>query len=194
MDHQKLRKVQEILGLFDEKADLLAQRRFSQRLRDEGAGVRLRSGTGERHVTYFGPDDEDLAAFLLTLRLFLQDNERTSLRNMARLYSALPISEALRQEASDRRSALNTKLAEAPHVRIVGEGIDTLCAVLDVFMYGHHAHANSAKRMIHRRLTNDEEIYALARHGFLQAVTEVRNAVFWFRDFHTRVRQELTRA
>ena len=79
------------LDLFNEKARKLEGLSFTRILASQKTGVTLSWKEGDPvTIERSGPDDEAIDAFVLTLRFFIQDNESTSLRNLANLYAGLP--------------------------------------------------------------------------------------------------------
>jgi hypothetical protein len=94
-----------------------------------------------------GPDEEALQAFLLTLRLFCQDNEEISLRNMANRVSRLTLASDLKQEFLDRRDTLNAYLDHThgpPSFQIGSSKPVTNRQIFEAFTYGKYAHLTQA--------------------------------------------------
>ena len=76
------------------------------------ASVRWARGepwTGE----YSGPDGEAVDAYILTLRMLIQDNEPISLRNMRRLYREERIAVSLADQFDEACAELNAFLDTA---------------------------------------------------------------------------------
>lgn len=95
-----------------------------------------------------GPGEEELQAFLLTLRLFCQDNEEISLRNMAQRVSALQLDGTLKQKFIDRRDSLNAWLDRAhgpPKFKIGGDDFITNRQIFEAFTYGKYAHLTKSE-------------------------------------------------
>jgi len=95
MAHSEIRIA---LNLFNEKADKLRNSNFVK-ASVENSGVSLSWQEGESfQITRTGPTEENVDAFVLTLRFFVQDNERSSFRNISKLYTDKAISEEHRSE------------------------------------------------------------------------------------------------
>jgi len=78
------------LEMFVEKANELDRSRFFRDKSQIGALItfdRLQGWDG----VYVGPDDDSLKAVVLTLRMFIQDNEAISLRNMRRMLAGTTV-------------------------------------------------------------------------------------------------------
>src|SRR6266404_5800044 len=93
MAHSEIRAA---LNLFNEKADKLRNSNFVKAaLENSGASLSWQEG---EQITRTGPTEENIDAFVLTLRFFVQDNERSSFRNMSKFYTDKAISEEHRSE------------------------------------------------------------------------------------------------
>jgi hypothetical protein len=77
------------LKFFNEKADKLRNSNFVKNAVAD-SGINLSWSEGQpAEVLRRGPNQENIDAFVLTLRFFLQDNERSSFRNLsAKIYSS----------------------------------------------------------------------------------------------------------
>jgi hypothetical protein len=74
----------ETLKYFNEKAETLNKyKRFMESLHERKVEFKQSPETlGKVEVTVEGPDYESIAACVLTIRFFIQDNEAVSFRNM----------------------------------------------------------------------------------------------------------------
>lgn len=135
---------EETLRLFNEKVDRLLSLSFFAKALDAGAIVEFSRNAGWDSV-FVGPDEESIEALVLTLRLFMQDNEPISLRNMRSLYSThLP--EALRIEFIDHCTHFNEAL-DSDSMLSIEEGRQlTHRDIREIFVYGAYAHTNPQRR------------------------------------------------
>ena len=131
------------LELFAEKAGRLGELSLAQEiLKSYRASVRWAKGepwTGE----YSGPAEEAVDAYILTLRVLIQDNEPISLRNMRRLYRAEPIPASLADQFDEACAELNAFLDTDTNLAIEEGRQLTYRAIFEVFVYGSLAHTNS---------------------------------------------------
>lgn len=141
---------EETLRLFNEKVDRLLSLSFFAKAMDSGAIVEFTRSAGWDSV-FVGPDEESVEALVLTLRLFIQDNESISLRNMRSLYAAhLP--EALRIDFVDHCTRFNESL-DSDSMLSIEEGRQlTHRDILEIFVYGAYAHTNPERRRIFQDL------------------------------------------
>ena len=130
------------LKLFNEKAEKLAGNNFSRRVFEQDSGVTISAAEGQPVVVERrGPDQESIEVFVLTLRFFIQDNEPSSLRNVAKVYDVVLVSSELKERFREARQLLNDYLRSATYHATQG-GRLTNQDVLDTFVWGGLAHAN----------------------------------------------------
>jgi len=145
---QDERSYLEALRLFNEKALKLRQSSFVHALVAAPPSLKLRGekqkdGSLSLSAEARGPSQESIDAFVITFRFFVQDNEVTSLRNMARLYKSASLPQELRDRFESARAAVNELLNGPNLVNISHNGeTPTNRKVLNVFVYGGLAHAN----------------------------------------------------
>ena len=98
----------------------------------------------------------------MTLRFFLQNNERISIANTADLYETLAVPEKLKEAVRKTRGMLNQCLDSDAQIIWKNERL-TRRRVLDVFLYGGLAHANPEKKALY-----DEWVADAGRFPFLE--------------------------
>jgi len=147
----------ETLEMFVEKASLMQNRAYWQFFR-EGKEISVSFGIDPISdafidLEFVGPSVEARDALLITLRLFLQDNDCISLRNLAKL-SVIDhgLSSEWHQEFPSLRDTANDLLNESLEVVAKQIGMSKLTAhdVLHTFLYGEIAHMNSEKRKLYQ--------------------------------------------
>lgn len=135
---------EETLRLFNEKVERLLSLSFFAKALDSGAIVEF-TRNGGWDTVFVGPDEESIEALVLTLRLFMQDNEPISLRNMRSLYAAhLP--EGLGRDFVDHCRRFNVSLDSASMLSIEEGRQLTYRDILEIFVYGTYAHTNPQRR------------------------------------------------
>ncbi len=134
----------ELLQRFCAKVQELEDMRFLRQARSTGIKFRMEwDRGGPMTQTRHGPDEESVKAFLLTLRFFLQDNEPTSIRKIAKLVQISGVRQDLKDRFEDERNALNRHLDSSGNVNVVASGHTyTRRDVLYTFLYGLYAHHN----------------------------------------------------
>lgn len=85
-------KIKKQLELFNLKADKLNSLSFAKTVQDAKSGWTISSKRGEDGLFRVtserrGPDSESIDAFVLTLRMFLQNNDSCSIGNLQACYS-----------------------------------------------------------------------------------------------------------
>lgn len=135
---------EEILKIFNEKAARLLSLSFFSKALDSGAIISFQKSTGWDSV-FVGPDEESIEALVLTLRLFMQDNEPISLKNVRGLYTT-HFRPALATDFADHCARLNASLNALSGLSIEDTRRLTYRDVLEIFVYGSYAHTNPGRR------------------------------------------------
>lgn len=153
------------LSLFNEKAEKLVNSSFVRFMREvKRFSFEVSVKRGEHVKTKrILPTQEEIEAFVLTFRFFIQNNERCSFGNLDGVYRDLPISQSVKDEFLEAREKLNQYLDSKISINIYGD-TPTRRKLLDVFVYGGLAHATPEKK----------EIYDLwSKHGIVYGIIEV---------------------
>jgi hypothetical protein len=141
------------LRLFDEKASKLEASTLSRILSTTGLAVSMRLGGHTEGVLDTGElSPEHVDAFVLTARFFVQDNEASSFRNLAEIYSSLPLGDPLRSRFENVRASLNASL-DATTIGL--PGALSYRRIFDTVMCGGLAHAKEAKHEEYLRWTSN---------------------------------------
>ena len=180
----------ETLELFNEKAEEFLSSRFFARVRGGGAIVEFSRDSGWDAV-HIGPDEESTRALVLTLRLFMQDNDRLSLCRMAALYDALPLSDGVAREFDRSRSALNSFLDSDSPLAIEEGRCLTHREILEIFVYGAYAHVEPQSRRIYEDLRTTP-FYPLFQKNLVDACVAFARCVSAVRETNRRAVIELT--
>jgi hypothetical protein len=114
------------------------------------------------------PEREQLEAFVMRLRFFIQNNESTSLENISKLFqNDQSVSPTLKQEFEKVRVDLRTAFDSLPPIQVTSKNDPvppTWGEIWDVFVYGDVAHANQAKRERYERWRNHPPSYTLCKY------------------------------
>ncbi|MDP8939252.1 MAG: hypothetical protein M3N10_02990 [Actinomycetota bacterium] len=183
------------LRLFNEKADKLERLSFTKKIISEPSGFRLAANseggiTASRH----GPDDESIDAFVFTLRFFVQDNENSSFRNMAKMYDKLHasglLSEAVAGKFSQIRGATNDYLSGETFIQHNDNRL-TRRQIFDVFMWGGLAHANKSKKAVFDQWRQVPYFFPLVENEFVHTLVTLLGAIFRMRHVNGMALKEL---
>jgi hypothetical protein len=178
------------LKLFDEKADQLLASEFFNHVPGSGAIVEFNRESGWEAI-HVGPDDESTRAFVLTLRLFMQDNDQISLAKMANLYGSLPVSAVVKQEFAAHRSQLNAFLDSESHLAIAEESLLTYRDILLIFVYGEYAHVSVCHRQTYEDLRTTP-FFPLFQKCLVDAVVAFARCISALQQTNRRAAAELT--
>ena len=122
----------EKLKLFNRKAKRLEESNFWQWFGDNK--LQLNYNWGVSH-SFQSPEQESLEAFLLTFRLFQQNNDYISIKNIKKVYHAIDIPEEYKNQFSQIRNYLNQYLNKPSPI----QGYSNK-EILKSFIYGELAH------------------------------------------------------
>ena len=138
----------EVLEIFVESVDDLLTSNFLHQAKNDGVSTSFAwSNAGGLVAARTGPDREAVKAFLLTVRLFCQNNEPTSLYHMEPRVSGLAIDAKAKENFAKSRAHINAFLDGAPSVGFpAGSGAGTRREIFETFLYGVFAHANPKYR------------------------------------------------
>lgn len=181
------------LKLFNEKADKLFFSKFWKTFLRDGTGIDMMNLRDENlSVTRIGPDQEEIEVFVLTLRFFIQDNEISSFRNLAKVYEKLPISIDIKQKFLNARNALNSYLDSSfPFkVTLYGETY-TNRRILDVFVYGGLAHAIPEKKKLFDKWMENGLDRQTLTNAFVDILIDIIDTIKSIKELNTRAIYEI---
>jgi hypothetical protein len=145
----------ERLNLFIEKAELLRLSSLVKTLiANQGTKLDIEANlsTSEWSIKSTTLDSEQLDAFLLTMRLFIQNNERISICRTAELIRSLDVSEDLKERFLKPRDYLNNYLNGKSSFSIHGDR-PTYKEIMDTVLYGYHGHLSLEKHRRYKKWT-----------------------------------------
>jgi len=168
------------LMLFIEKADKLKNSSFVTRIINN-SGVDLSFGVGKPTVVKRrGPDDENIDAFILTFRFFIQDNESISLRNIKDVFHSDLAKEEEKNNFDEARNNLNTYLEGNTMFNI--DGMIKRRELMEVFIFGGLSHANTAKKEKYDKWMRSEILAPFMQNEFSVIIFEVLNIIVFVRN------------
>ncbi len=210
----------ETLKFFNEKADTLNKyKRFMESLHERKLRfTQSPEKSGRYQITVEGPDYESLAACVLTIRFFMQNNEDISFCNMKALYDNLATSQENKKKFNQIRNKLNKYLdSDSPLViaaqntnpeRILASNLneiftqplnDALASgnkltnrkILDLFVYGHFSHGKNKAEEFNRLFLSNSAIDTVALFIFTGILIEYMRCVFDVAEINQDVINEL---
>jgi hypothetical protein len=177
------------LRLFNEKAEKLLGLRFTAALKKNVHVTHTYSAT-DYTVSRTGPGSEEIEAFVLTLRFFVQNNEPISVANVARLYEDLDVSDDLKMAVRQTRTKLNDFLDATAGTHWHAEKL-TRRRILDVFLYGGLAHAQPEKKNIFDQWVADSRLFPEVEGEFIFICSGVLQAIVWMMSDNAKALAEL---
>lgn len=174
----------ETLVLFIEKAQKLSELSFTKSIKDAGLSYSWRAESGNIIFEQRGPSDESIDAFVLTLRLFLQDKDRISFRCMSKLVNNPDLSANWKERFEEARSRLN-KFLDSPPNPVIEDGNCCILRrfILDVVLYGGLAHADKDKKRVFDNWKANEFLFPFIHHEFIAMVlvifASIDHVAYW---------------
>lgn len=133
------------LKLFNEKAAFLQNSSFADSMLRNQSGVLFSWKAGEKYESVIvGAEGESVDAMLLTLRMFLQNNDRISIGNIAKIYSQEQDLAAYRSKFDSIRHRINVFLDVSNSISFFGKNY-TNRETIDLCLYGSKGHSNREK-------------------------------------------------
>jgi hypothetical protein len=176
----------EILRQFNRKVDRLEQSGFCLRFDNETPNVIAKfenitfEKTGDTTFNIIGRIDswledlnqDEIDAFVLTFRLFTQDNDRISLHRLSKIYASDWMAGGNARECfEDARKDFNDYLDSAATI-MFGPSPISIRSIADIVIYGGLAHTNAEKSEIFENWKQSgimgfiwAEFFAYARHA-----------------------------
>jgi hypothetical protein len=194
-----------LLG-FNEKVARLERTRFYKRYKDELPGVvmqfdRLDSVTStpgdspaSMHLQVQGYvrialeqfDQDEIDAFMLTYRMLTQDNDRYSVRNLAKLYEQPWVDEEVRRRLAEARDEIRV-LMESDSKVDFGQGWLQTREIVDVVTYGELAHSNSEKEQLFKEWTSNPSQAAMIWVEYMGTLRILMRYFLYIRDLNSVV-------
>ncbi len=181
-----------ILKLFNEKVDKLINSRFVRHIQEnKGLKVSIKSSVGEKvGISHNLPDQDAIDAFILTVRFFIQNNEPTSLCNMAKLYSNVSVSSSIRNDYTWVRNKLNSELSKKSMFNLNGKEL-TRGEIFDTVIYGGLAHAQKDKKEDFDKWMKFEPLAAFIIAEFNNVLIYFLDCIAYARKVNLRALEEL---
>jgi hypothetical protein len=170
----------DILHLFNEKAAELEDSTFYRLLSTTGITMKFQfDGDPPIIIDTGGLGQEHVKAFVLTARFFIQDNEQISFHKVSAIYCSLASGDPLRVKFESIRDSLETSLNAFSPFRF--PEVLTYRHILNTFIYGKLAHANSDKRAEYQRWSRHIVRAGLISNEFTRALKFLLVAVLLVR-------------
>jgi hypothetical protein len=136
------------IELFVEKAHKLAEFKFDEHVKRVGLNWRASRTENDDWVLEFGlPDEKERDAFLLTFRLFIQDNEPYSFQNLGKLNDSSLSGDFTSELSKVLRVYFDYLSSHSVYTVNLFEGRPTREEMLKTVLYGGLAHTNNPARM-----------------------------------------------
>lgn len=173
-------ETKDALEVFIEKAYRLRSLGFNQKA--EKISFRWTWKKEGEELEILGPDREQMEAFVLTLRFFIQKKEHSSFRWLdGNVLDDAGLSNHWKQEFEKIRNKLNEYLDKPPEIiplRFSDGSMPTCREILYTFLYGDLAHVEKPKREEYKRWMSMPKIaQGMLQTQFLQILKNLYEAI-----------------
>lgn len=184
-------KAIEVLKYFNQNVDQLQGFSFWKHFPSK-SGINITWDYSNKEVSIssklFGPDDESISAFVLKYRLFIQDKDDISLRNINKLYEKLLIEKIYCESFGTYRNNINNILDKPSNVQIKNHKV-TIREIHDMFIYGVWAHLNEndLNRKNYLGIKDDPIVYTMFANDFNIALVRIMNELVQIKFLNEKV-------
>ncbi len=184
-----------VLKFFNEKAEKLKNLSFTKiTLFKQQSSVSISAKVGKPvNVRRKGPDEEAIDAFVLTFRFFIQDNEKSSFRNLKKTYEGLPIPQQKKDLFNLVRKWLNEFLDSNSILVINGKPLSNR-HILEVFIYGGLSHANEEKKKEYDMWMSNPILKPLVENEFVYILGAVLQYILYIKSLNEEVIKEIEKS
>jgi hypothetical protein len=132
----------EAFEMFVAAADELAASPFAEQIQKGVSTAIVVANDRLESKALHGPDKNNLKAAVLTIRMFREDNDVISFRNIAGRVANVAVSQSLKDRFNQSRDNFNSDLNRPPLVRV--DNVATKREIFETFLYGMYAHNDEA--------------------------------------------------
>ncbi|MBW4538198.1 MAG: hypothetical protein KME43_03520 [Myxacorys chilensis ATA2-1-KO14] len=177
-------KTRETLELFVEKARVLEDRSFTKLIMEHGLSFEIKVGSSSQ-IEHTIPERESIKASIVTLRMFVQNNDPISIENISNLLNEPTLSREWKELFIEKRDQLNSYLDHSGGIGIVVDEKEfTNREIFDTFVYGSIAHSAKNHRPRYQQWKSlgrlsfsiDEYAFAVIVMDILTLIWEIADA------------------
>ncbi|GEM_PF-3223716 len=182
---------QETLKIFIERAERVLRSGLVQNVLSHQLGYSMKWKIGEG-ITIQYPDchEDDRDAFVLSLRLFIQNNDTISIHNVSQIIETLPVSNTVKEPFRQQRAELNRYLDSNPMFTAFGEP-KNYRDLLNTFVYGDLSHFDANLRPAFLRWMTDPLVRPHMKTQFLMVCQTISLCLGAFRTIAQMALDEL---
>jgi hypothetical protein len=144
---------------------------------------------GDLRVKLKGPDEDAIQAAVLTVRFFIQKNEKCSIYNLAKIYGDTKIPRDLREDFSAARKTLNDFLdgPTVPAIIPLSGKPYSVRMVLESAIYGDLSHVDEKNLKLYEELFNNPFVAMFSYVQFVGALIVLFRIAFYISKLNKKV-------
>ena len=181
----------EIIKLFNSMSDEIINSTLVRESKEKKSGIKLswnmNKDTNELQFSYSKSDHskDAIKSFILTLRLFIQDNEPISIRNMRELYQRLPIDKSYKNALDILRDEFNKFLDEP--ATTLSDDKPSRRTIYNAIIYGMYAHTQSEMTNLIANWQSDKLVWDMVFYEFQSTLHDFVSIIELIRKLNERV-------
>ena len=161
------------LKLFNEKAAFLLNSNFANAMLKNQSGVMFSWEIGKSYeVILLGAEGKSVDAAFLTIRMFLQNNDRISIANIAKIYLCEQELQPYQADFNKIRDQVNIFLESSNEVVFFGKNYSNREAI-ELLLYGSKGHTNREKEADLKALSDCDLIWKIYLQQVNSAATQL---------------------
>ena len=197
----------ERIKLFNEKATKIKNSPFYEKIKLRQQFITIKFTQGQQTIDHNLSDENSLEAFLLTFRMFVQNNDAISFQNMLSCYSEINFSQESKQRFTALRDNLNNYLDSmcAFYLYETSDGLTgfgfgsfsnqddeaterfTKRQFMENYIYGEYAHSNESKRIKIQKIKSNAESESIGQF----CLQDILKTIIGFIDEAAKINEEV---
>ncbi|WDE09367.1 hypothetical protein [Thalassomonas haliotis] len=169
------------LKRYIEKCNKLEKSRFTESLSKEfKLEINITSG-GPLETSCIRPDQDNIDAFVLNFRYFIQNNEPTSIRNLTQFFNSDLVTQEERSNFNLLRSNIKDFLSSSSNLAMFEKNFSH-SDLMDVFIYGGISHATKDKAEKFNSIMEREDASEFFWHKFIIILSFMMQAIVYLKN------------
>jgi len=169
------------LKRFIDKCNKLEKSRFIESLTKEFSLEIAFSSCAALETTSIRPDQDNIDAFILNFRYFIQNNEPTSIRNLSNFFNSELVTHEERDNFNLLRSNIDKFLSSSSNIAMFEKEFSHR-ELMDVFIYGGISHATKEKAERFDSIMARQDASEFFWHKFITILSYMMQAITYLKN------------
>jgi hypothetical protein len=170
-----------ILTRYIEKCNKLENSRFTESILKE-LKLEINITRGEPiKTTCIRPDQDNIDAFILNFRYFIQDNEPTTIRKVSQIFESMLVTKEERSNFNSLRNNIKEFLSSSSNLAMFDKNFSH-GELMNVFIYGGIPHATKGKAERYNSIMVREDTSEIFWHKFVIILSFMIQAIVYLKN------------